>query len=128
MQAMLLGVKTDLDQDIKDLFSASGILHILTISGLHISMLGMGCFRLLRKAGASPRVSAVCGALLILAYGSLIGLAAATIRAICMFLMQMLAVFLGRTYDMLTGMAVSAVPLLMEQPLYLFYSGFFIFL
>ncbi|MCD7750630.1 MAG: DNA internalization-related competence protein ComEC/Rec2 [Lachnospiraceae bacterium] len=124
MQAMLLGVKTELDQDIKDLFSASGILHILTISGLHISMLGMGCFKLLRKVGVSPRVSAVCGALMILIYGSLIGLAAATIRAICMFLLQMLAVFLGRTYDMLTGMAVSAVFLLLEQPLYLFYSGF----
>ncbi len=124
MQAMLLGVKTELDQDIRDMFSASGILHILTISGLHISMLGMGCYKLLRKAGLSPRVSAVCGGLLILIYGSLIGLAAATIRAICMFLLQMLAVFLGRTYDMLTGMAVSAVLLLLEQPLYLFYSGF----
>ncbi|MCD8379075.1 MAG: ComEC/Rec2 family competence protein [Lachnospiraceae bacterium] len=124
MQAMLLGVKTQLDQNIKDLFSASGILHILTISGLHISMLGMGCFKLLRKAGASPKVSALCGALLILLYGSLIGLAAATLRAICMFLLQMLAVFMGRTYDMLTGMAVSALLLLLEQPLYLFYSGF----
>ncbi len=124
MQAMLLGEKTELDQDIKDLFSASGILHILTISGLHISMLGMGCYKLLRRAGVSPRISAVCGALLILSYGSLIGLAAATIRAICMFLLQMLAVFMGRTYDMLTGMAVSAVLLLLEQPLYLFYSGF----
>ncbi len=124
MQAMLLGVKTELDQDIRDLFSASGILHILTISGLHISLLGMGCYKLLRKAGASPRISAACGALLILVYGSLIGLAAATIRAICMFLLQMLAVFMGRTYDMLTGMAISAVMLLLEQPLYLFYSGF----
>ncbi|MCD8326243.1 MAG: ComEC/Rec2 family competence protein, partial [Lachnospiraceae bacterium] len=124
MQAMLLGVKTELDDDVRELFSGSGILHILTISGLHISMLGMGCFRLLRRAGVSPRVSACCGGLLILAYGSLIGLAAATVRAICMFMLQMLAVFLGRNYDMLTGMAVSAVLLLMEQPLYLFYSGF----
>ncbi|MCD7805901.1 MAG: DNA internalization-related competence protein ComEC/Rec2 [Lachnospiraceae bacterium] len=124
MQAMLLGVKTELEDDVRDLFSDSGILHILTISGLHISLLGMGCFQLLRRAGVSPRVSALCGGLLILFYGSLIGLAAATIRAICMFLMQMLAVLLGRTYDMLTGMAVSAVLLLMEQPLYLFYSGF----
>ncbi|MCD8129896.1 MAG: ComEC/Rec2 family competence protein [Lachnospiraceae bacterium] len=124
MQAMLLGVKTELDDDVRELFSGSGILHILTISGLHISMLGMGCFRLLRRAGVPLRASAVCGGLLILAYGSLIGLAAATVRAICMFLLQMLAVFWGRTYDMRTGMAVSAVLLLMEQPLYLFYSGF----
>ncbi len=124
MQAMLLGVKTELDDDVRELFSGSGILHILTISGLHISMLGMGCFQLLRRAGIPPKVSAVCGGLLILVYGSLIGLAAATVRAICMFLLQMLAVFLGRTYDMQTGMAVSAVLLLMEQPLYLFYSGF----
>ncbi|MCD8069557.1 MAG: ComEC/Rec2 family competence protein [Lachnospiraceae bacterium] len=124
MQAMLLGGKTELDDDVRELFSGSGILHILTISGLHISMLGMGCFQLLRRAGVPLKASAVCGGLLILLYGSLIGLAAATVRAICMFLLQMLAVFWGRIYDMRTGMAVSAVLLLMEQPLYLFYSGF----
>ncbi|MBR2036483.1 MAG: ComEC/Rec2 family competence protein, partial [Lachnospiraceae bacterium] len=37
---------------------------------------------------------------------------------------QMSALLLGRTYDRLTGLSVAAMLLLLEQPLYVFYSGF----
>lgn len=124
MKTIMLGDRSDLDKDLKKLFQEGGILHILTISGLHISMLGMGCFRLLRKIGASPKVSAVVGVVLVLLYGAMIGTQAATFRAICMFALQMAAILTGRTYDRLTGLSVAAVLLLLEQPLYVFYSGF----
>ncbi len=124
MKTILLGDKSGLDQELKVLFQEGGILHILTISGLHISMLGMNGFRLLRKAGFSKKLSAVVGIILVLLYGAMIGTQAATFRAICMFSMQMAAILLGRTYDRLTGMAVAAVLLLLEQPMYVFYSGF----
>lgn len=124
MKTILLGDKSDLEKDLKTLFREGGILHILTISGLHISMLGMNSFRLLRKAGLSQRFSAVVGMGIVLLYGVMIGTQAATFRAICMFSMQMAAILLGRTYDRLTGLAVAAVLLLLEQPMYVFYSGF----
>lgn len=124
MQTILLGDKSDLDKDLKSLFQEGGILHILTISGLHISMLGMNCFRLLRKAGTPLKVSAIAGMVVVLTYGAMIGTGAATFRAIVMFVMQMSAILLGRTYDRLTGLAVAAVLLLLEEPMYVFYSGF----
>ena len=124
MKTILLGDRSDLDKDLKNLFQEGGILHILTISGMHISMLGMGSFRLLRKAGASQKVSAVAGIGIILLYGAMIGTQAATFRAICMFALQMAAILTGRTYDRLTGLSVAAVLLLLERPLYVFYSGF----
>ena len=52
------------------------------------------------------------------------GFAVSAIRAIAMFLLQMLAQILGRTYDRITALAVAAVLVLVEQPLYLFHSGF----
>ncbi len=124
IKTILLGDKTDLDKGLKSLYKESGILHILTISGLHISMIGMSCFKMLRKGGASLKVSAIVGLLLVLLYGALVGTQAATFRAICMFVMQMAAVFLGRTYDRLTGISLAAILLLLEQPLYVFYGGF----
>lgn len=124
IKTILLGDKSDLDRDMKNLFQEGGILHILTISGLHISMLGMNCYRILRKIGMSQRVSAVSGMSIVLIYGAMIGTQAATFRAICMFSMQMTAILLGRTYDRLTGLSVAAVLLLLEQPMYVFYSGF----
>ena len=124
MKTILLGDKTDLDDGMKQLFQEGGILHILTISGLHISMLGMGSFRLLRKARVPIKAAALTGLLIVVFYGIMIGTQAATFRAICMFTLQMAALLLGRTYDRLTGLAVAAMLLLLEQPLYVFYSGF----
>ena len=54
MAPLLLGEKEGLDGEIKDLYRRNGVLHILSISGLHISLLGMGVSRLLRKGGMSP--------------------------------------------------------------------------
>lgn len=48
-QAMLLGEKSGLDEDVKMRYQMAGMIHILAISGLHISVLGMGLFSLLKK-------------------------------------------------------------------------------
>ena len=45
-EAMLLGEKSELDQELKLRYQMAGMVHILAISGLHISILGMGLFSL----------------------------------------------------------------------------------
>ena len=52
MQTLLLGEKEELDAEVKALYQRNGIAHILSISGLHITLLGMGCYRLLKRLGA----------------------------------------------------------------------------
>ncbi len=49
-EAMLLGEKSDLDQERKMRYQMAGMIHILAISGLHIGMLGMGFFNLLKES------------------------------------------------------------------------------
>ena len=124
MKTMLLGEKGILDEEIKGLYQRNGIAHILAISGLHISMIGMGLYQLLRRAGLKIRLSAILASMVIVLYGMMTGFAVSAIRAIAMFLLQMLAQILGRTYDRITALAVAAVLMLVEQPLYLFHSGF----
>lgn len=124
MKTMLLGEKGILDEEIKDLYQRNGIAHILAISGLHISMIGMGLYQLLRRAGLKIKLSAILASMIIVLYGMMTGFAVSAIRAIAMFLLQMLAQILGRTYDRITALAVAAVLVLVEQPLYLFHSGF----
>ena len=124
MKTMLLGEKGILDEEIKGLYQRNGIAHILAISGLHISMIGMGFYQLLRKAGLKIKTSAILASIVIILYGMMTGFAVSAIRAIVMFLLQMLAQILGRTYDRITALAVAAVLVLVGQPLYLFHSGF----
>lgn len=126
VQAILLGYKSNLDGEIKQLYKEGGMLHIMTISGMHISMLGMGCVRFLRKIRVPGKVSAVVGIAVVILYGMMIGMQASTFRAVCMFSLQMLAKVRGRTYDSFTALGVSATLLLLGQPMYIFSNGFWL--
>ncbi len=124
MCAMLLGDKTGLDEELEKLYQRNGIVHILSISGLHITMIGMSIYKLLHKCGCPPGLSAGCSSVLLLLYGAMTGMGVSTTRAIGMYLLRMLGLLLGRTYDMLTALAVMSLCLLCTQPLYLENSGF----
>ena len=116
MQTLLLGEKEELDAEVKALYQRNGIAHILSISGLHITLLGMGCYRLLKRLGAPVRVAAAGGAMTLLLYGMMGGMSVPASRAIGMYLLQMLGIFVGRTYDMLTGVGLLAALLVLQQP------------
>ena len=51
LKAILLGEKGSADRDLKELYQRNGIAHVLAISGLHISLLGIGLFSLLKRLG-----------------------------------------------------------------------------
>ncbi len=126
-KTMLLGEKAELSPDIKKLYQSSGISHILAVSGLHISMIGLGCYGLLRKAGMGLKGAGAIGAAVTASYGILAGgtgISASVTRAVLMVLMQMWADYLGRTYDMRTAVSVSGLLLLLQSPQLLFQAGF----
>lgn len=124
MTAILLGDKTDLDADIKNLYQRTGIIHILSISGLHITLIGMGLYKLLRKLGVPAWLAAAGGGVFLLLYGIMTGLAVSACRAIGMYLLRMLAQIAGRTYDMLTALGVTAAVMVCIHPAWLEHMGF----
>lgn len=124
MQTLLLGEKEELDAEVKALYQKNGIAHILSISGLHITLLGMGVYRLLKRLGLPVRAAAVGGAMLLLMYGVMVGMNVSASRAIGMYLLQMLGIFVGRTYDMLTGLGLMALLLVLQEPDRLFDVSF----
>lgn len=124
MKAMLLGEKDGLDGETKKLYRQSSIIHILSISGLHISMIGMGLYRILRKAGLGLWSAAWISIAVISGYGIMTGLSMSSVRAIIMFSLHLMADMMGRTYDMATALALAAALLLAGQPDYAGNSGF----
>lgn len=124
LQAMLLGDKTSMDTEIKELYRKNGIAHILAISGLHISLIGMFFYRLMRRSYIPPRICAVAGIGFVLFYIRLVGFSVSSFRAVCMFVLYMLADLLERTYDMLSALAFSALLTLAEERELLFQAGF----
>ena len=124
MKAMLLGEKGMLDTDLKELYRANGIIHILSISGLHLSIIGMGCYKLLQRIRAPRAINVIVCIVLMYCYGTMTGMGTSMLRAYVMFVLHLFAELIGRTYDLLTAVAVSALLILLRQPLYLQHSGF----
>lgn len=121
---MLLGVGSGLDEEVRDLYQNNGIVHILSISGLHITLLGMGFYKMLRRLSCPMLGAAICGGLVLIGYGTMTGFGISACRAIGMYLVHMLGEAWGRTYDMLTAMGVLAVMMLADNPLLVYHSGF----
>lgn len=124
MKAMLLGEKQNLDKEIKQIYQKAGIAHILAISGLHISLLGMGLYKLLKKMKVHNIIAITVCILIMSQYGEMTGMESSAYRAIFMFSFRMIAIVLKRSYDLLTAMVISCMLLLFEQPLYIYHAGF----
>ena len=121
--AMVTGDKSTIDKDQKKRFSDNGIAHILAISGLHLSILGLALFELLRKK-LSVNVSASLVTVFIILYGIFIDASAASLRAITMLFIRFLSLSIGRTYDSKNSLYIIAFIFLMLRPYLLFNAGF----
>lgn len=121
--AIILGDKTDLDSGIKELYSVSGIAHILAISGLHISFIGMAIYRLLRRRFRFL-FSAAVSIPVVLSFGTMSGFGISTIRAIIMFILKIIGEVLGRKYDAITAISLAGLVLLVQNPFVVCNSGF----
>ncbi|MBO4457266.1 MAG: DNA internalization-related competence protein ComEC/Rec2 [Butyrivibrio sp.] len=124
LKAMLLGDRAYMDDDIKDMYKSSGIMHILAVSGLHISIMGMGIYKVLRKCKLHPFLYTAVPIIVMYLYGEMCGISSSSFRAICMFAIKLTAPVVGRTYDVLSGLAAAEILLILDCPLYLYNSGF----
>ena len=121
--AMLLGEKNDMEEEIKSLYSGAGIAHILAISSLHISLIGLFLYQGMRKKFGFVS-SALISFVIVIGFGILSGMSVATIRAIIMFGLKLVGDACGRVYDGITAISLAAILLLLENPFVLFHSGF----
>lgn len=124
LAAMLLGERTFLSEETQSLYKAAGALHVIAVSGLHISLLGLGLYRLLRRIFAAQAPATVISVLCMAAYVFLVGNPPSAVRAFIMFAMGLLAGYWKRTLDTPTALSLSAAIILMGNPFYIGQSSF----
>lgn len=124
MSAVLLGEKSGLEDEMKKMYQKNGIGHLLAISGLHMSFIGMGVYSLLRKAGLPFVPAGAVGSGVLVLYLLMIGTGVSALRALIMFLLRIGADMTGRDYDLPTGLSLAAAAVCAWQPLYLADAGF----
>lgn len=124
VMSMILGDKSELDSGINVLYQRSGIAHILAISGVHISIIGMTLYRLLRRAGLRFGSASVISSIIIAGYGIMTGNAVSAVRAFVMFAVSCGAQVLGRKYDMACSASLASILILLDMPLMIINSGY----
>ncbi|HHV11949.1 MAG TPA: DNA internalization-related competence protein ComEC/Rec2 [Clostridiales bacterium] len=122
--AMLLGEKYLLGDEVKTLYQQNGISHILAISGLHVSLIGMFVFAVLKGLKVPIFISTFVTIFILYCYGVLTNFSVSTNRAVVMMTIMLLASPAGKTYDMLSALSLSAFLILLQNPLQVFSAGF----
>ncbi len=122
--ALLLGDRSGLDERTETLYEEGGILHILSVSGFHVSLLGAVCLSLTRRFRLPPVPQRLLAGVLALLYWQLCGQSLSAGRAALMFLLLCLSFPAQRSYDSLSALALSAILFLLGSPALLFQAGF----
>lgn len=100
-------------------FTEAGIAHILSVSGLHLALVGwllyrslarlLSCWPWLAQRWATQRLAATLATPLVLGYTLLTGAESPTVRAACVLLLWLGAVALGRRADLAHGLALAVL-------------------
>ena len=121
---MVLGDKRGLDEEIKELYQENSISHLLSISGLHISLLGGAVFLFLRRLKISFRFPLIASSIILIIYGAFTGFSVSTSRAIVMMSVLFISFVIGKSYDLPSGLALAALVLIVINHRVIYQSGF----
>lgn len=95
----------------------------MAISGLHLSFIGIGIYKILRRITGSYPVGGAFGILFLMLYILMIGFTVSAMRALTMFLFCVGADMAGRHYDAPTALSFAAVAVLVWRPLSIYDGG-----
>lgn len=123
MATIALGDRESLEPEAKDLFQMAGLSHILAISGLHISVVGMFLYRLLRRMRMGFALAGGLSFGVVFLYAAMSGMGNSTIRAVIMYGVMLMGEVLGSAYDSLTALAFAALVMTWCNPLLLENAG-----
>ena len=127
--ALVLGVTDGLDPELLQTYAATGTLHVLAVSGLHISILYMIIMIMLRPLRRLPPaysrwVPVVLAVIILWAYACITGLSPSVLRAVIMFTLLEMARLRRQPPNTYNVLAASAFLILIVDPYSLMSVGF----
>ena len=118
-QALLIGYRDNLDKDLQQAYSDTGIVHILAISGMHLALIfGMLNFFLsfLDKKRKTKILKSILVLTIIWLFSLLTGSSGSVIRAAVMFSFLQLSTLLKHKTSIYNSLAASALFILVIDP------------
>jgi len=126
-QALILGQRREISNELYKDYAAAGAIHILAISGLHIGILLFllnYLFKGLDRIKYGKVLKTLLLILLLWSFAVLTGLSASVVRAVAMFSFLAVGLQLKRKTSALNSLSLSLFILLLINPYYIFQVGF----
>lgn len=133
-RALLIGSRSGINANTLEQFKATGCMHLLAISGVHMGLLGMMVFlgiawlmkrsRYLLLNTHIPTLATLVTLMPLVVYAYIAGLNTPVIRALIMAIFFLIAVVLRRQKSILHIIAAAALIVLIFNPLVLFTVSF----
>ena len=114
--AVSVGDKAYLSSFYKTAFRASGLSHVLVVSGLHLTIVAAAVYMLLKRAFKSEKLISAITIAAILCFMLLSGLAPSVVRAGICSILHFSAVFFNRRSDLPTSLGAAAVLIVAANP------------
>jgi len=121
--ALLLGSREAIAAEDSREFLVTGTIHILSISGLHVGILALGLYRLLRLIAVRRSRALVAVAVSTGLYMLLVGAETPVVRATLLVWLSCLAAGLGRRSPAINALAAAAIVILVWHPPEVFRIG-----
>jgi competence protein ComEC len=124
LKALLLGTKQELSPQVQDEFQATGIYHVLVVSGQHVAILAAVLLVLMRLLRFPILLRLIFAAIGLAFYCLLTENQPSIVRATQMTLFFLLMLHFDRDRDLLNSLSLSALVLLLIDPFWLLDPGF----
>lgn len=122
--ATLFGDKSGIDSETKGAYRDSGIIHILTVSGLHVGFLITLIYAGLKKCRVNEYVAFALTVIFIVFYALFCGFTPSVVRAGIMGIVMMLSKLFRRRYDSLNSLGLAGFIICIVRPLSALDLGF----
>ena len=122
--SLIYGDKNGINQSLYDDIKLSGLAHMLAVSGSHITILAAAIAFLLNKLKVNKKLSGAIVIVLLFFYSLFCGFSPSVTRAFIMSTIFLLSATFGKKFDPLSTLSLTAILILIFQPVDLFEIGF----
>ena len=127
INALLLGQRQDISEEVYTSYTNAGVIHILAVSGLHVGIILLilsFIFKPLERFKHGKLIKTILLVSILWSFALIAGLSASVTRAVTMFSIVAIALNLKRPTNIYNTLAISMFVILLFKPLFLFDVGF----
>ncbi|MBE7493546.1 MAG: ComEC/Rec2 family competence protein [Verrucomicrobiaceae bacterium] len=124
IRAMALGVADEAQEEVEDAFRDSGTLHVFAVSGLHVALLGLIAWEVLKLLHLGRRGALLCLLVIVFGYAFITGWRPSAARAAFMIAVVLVAPLMDRQAAVQNSLGLAALLLLANDTHQLFNPGF----